>query len=54
MRKVRRKHVLAFPLFGKGTTVVGDLKIKLSILEKKKNHQNLKNITYPQRSIVAS
>lgn len=53
-RKVRRRHALAFPLFGKGNNVAGDLKIKLSILENKGNTQNLNNLASRQRKVVVS
>lgn len=53
-RKVRRRHALAFPLFGKGNTVAGDLKIKLTIIEKKVNNQNAINLISSQRKVVVS
>ena len=53
-RKVRRRHALAFPLFGKGNAVAGDLKIKLTIVEKKANAQNAINLVNPSRKVVLS
>ena len=53
-RKVRRKHALAFPLFGKGNTVAGDLKIKLTILDKRANTRNAINMANPPRKVVVS
>ena len=52
--KVRRRHALAFPLFAKGNAVVGDLKIKLTVVEKKANRQSAINLVSSQRRIVVS